>query len=90
MRSLSSVTFTGLFSSTSAEFTKIMISDDEVVDLRGIYHAIYGYSRKGLCDGDCEENCRAHRYLRRATYEVDMQDEPAFRWSRSKVLAIVA
>lgn len=90
MRNLSSVAFTGVSTNIAEELTKAMVSQEPIVDLPRMNDALREYIRERLRYGHCRACRRALLHAVRADHEVDMEDERAFRRSRSKIFAIIA
>ena len=90
LRNLKSVTFTGVSSRIAEELGRVMMSQQPVVDLPRMYDNLIEYTEARISYGHCRMCCRAFDHADRALIEIDMEDERAFRRSRSKILDIIA
>jgi hypothetical protein len=89
MRGLRSVNFTGVSTSVADELTPMMIGDSPVVDLPKMYEAMRTYLNRRVEYGHCNRCRLAFEYAERADHEQDMEDEAAFKRSRTKVFSII-
>ena len=89
-RNLKRVAFTGVSSSIAEELGRIMMGQEPVVDLPRMYQNLMLYVDYRISDDQCRLCYRVFHHTERAEHEVDMEDEPAFRKSRSKILNIIA
>ena len=90
LRNLKRVTLTGVSSSIAEELGRIMMGQEPVVDLPRMYQNLMLYVDYRISDDQCRLCYRVFHHTERAGHEVDMEDEPAFRKSRSKILNIIA
>lgn len=89
-RNLSQVSITGVSKSIANELKKAMLGREPIINLSQMYDGLMRYLRKCLQYDHCAYCRSAFRHAARADFEVDMEDERAFRKFRSKIFAIVS
>jgi hypothetical protein len=89
MRGLRSVSFTGVLTSVADELTAMMVGHSPVIDLPRMYKAMRTYVSRRVEYGHCDRCRLAFEYAERADHEADMEDEAAFRRSRTKIFSII-
>jgi hypothetical protein len=87
---LSQVSLTGVSESVANELEKVMLGHEPIINLSQMYGSLMKYLRKCLQYDHCAGCRSAFRHAARANYDVDIEDERAFRKSRSKIFAIIS
>jgi hypothetical protein len=90
LRNLKRVTFSGVSSSIAEELGMDMMGQEPGIDLPRMYDNLMLYMDRRIVDDQCRMCRQLFRLCEIAEHAVDIEDERAFRKSRSTILDMIA